>query len=726
MVTKMHIKKRKLPTNRKASVRMYVTALAFLMCFLTVTLLFLNTNIRKDSNIEYSDGYYVITDDTYPQNSAIYLQKHWSLIPGLKLEDIDKLDDWTNKDLLDKYDHKEEVMIYGAGWDVCGKYAYDVDRGLSADNSSFFYDGLNLKSAAYLVSIKLPDDKFSVKLNLSDVNGRAYVYCNGSFVGNLGNPQHSDMFRFDGGYNDITLQKSKDGTIDLLIIVYTNNLVSDPGLINIPAFLPNDINPIWHSFSAVILFLVEATALVCIIGGFMLRKTLTNSAEYWGLVAYILSFVLYYIFDMGFCSAVSIVKVGIKFFLLLLNATLSYIFISSLTIDGNAKKVTDFRKIDTQIVVCIAAFLWMLAFLDTRLILTEYISYASLFFIYLVGTGNLLKSIIFFKDRDNATVTLCSSVTIFCILYTMFSTGMLKVNIPLYGIFFVFGILALETVFIRKYVFQYAELSSTSKHLQYMVEEKTKHISSINKDLYDVNNRLLANEEARKNVMSNVSHDLRTPITAIRGYAELLLNSGDNIDKEKQRTYLTNIVKRSQQMERIVSDIVEISRMESSNEEFEFTDLSMRELLEEMYLLYDGELSGMGGDKKIFLSLPEDDLLIVRADPKRISRVFENLISNAVNYSKAEAAEIRLSGERDEDGYIVLKVSDNGIGIPENEVQNIFDRFYRAKNSGQNIKGTGLGLSIVKMIIDKHDGIITVNSKLGEGTEFTVKLHAVD
>ena len=146
----------------------------------------------------------------------------------------------------------------------------------------------------------------------------------------------------------------------------------------------------------------------------------------------------------------------------------------------------------------------------------------------------------------------------------------------------------------------------------------------------------------------------------------------------------------------------------------------------EMYLLYDGELSGMGGDKKIFLSLPEDDLLIVRADPKRISRVFENLISNAVNYSKAEAAEIRLSGERDEDGYIVLKVSDNGIGIPENEVQNIFDRFYRAKNSGQNIKGTGLGLSIVKMIIDKHDGIITVNSKLGEGTEFTVKLHAVD
>ena len=429
---------------------------------------------------------------------------------------------------------------------------------------------------------------------------------------------------------------------------------------------------------------------------------------------------------MGFCSAVSIVKVGIKFFLLLLNATLSYIFISSLTLDGNAKKVTDFRKIGTQIVVCIAAFLWMLAFLDTRLILTEYISYASLFFIYLVGTGNLLKSIIFFKDRDNATVTLCSSVTIFCILYTMFSTGMLKVNIPLYGIFFVFGILALETVFIRKYVFQYAELSSTSKHLQYMVEEKTKHISSINKDLYDVNNRLLANEEARKNVMSNVSHDLRTPITAIRGYAELLLNSGDNIDKEKQRTYLTNIVKRSQQMERIVSDIVEISRMESSNEEFEFTDLSMRELLEEMYLLYDGELSGMGGDKKIFLSLPEDDLLIVRADPKRISRVFENLISNAVNYSKAEAAEIRLSGERDEDGYIVLKVSDNGIGIPENEVQNIFDRFYRAKNSGQNIKGTGLGLSIVKMIIDKHDGIITVNSKLGEGTEFTVKLHAVD
>ncbi len=705
---------------------MYVTALAFLMCFLTVTLIFLNTNIRNDSKIEYVDGYYNLTESTYPKSGAVYLQNHWSFIPGFRLEDIDESTEWTNKDILAKYKHTEEAVILGGGWNFLGNKKYTVNEGISTDESPFIFDGLNLKSAAYLITIKLPDDKYALTLNLSDVNGRAYVYCNGIFVGNLGNPTYNDMFRFDGGYNNLTLQKNKNGNIDLLIVVYSNNLVSDPGIINIPAFYSTNVNPILQSASAVILFLVSATALVCIIGGFMLRKTLENTAEYWSLVAYIITFILYYIFDMGFCSAVSLIKIGIRYFLLLTNATLSYTFVSSLTASSNVKKVTDFRKVDTKIVVCLALFLWILAFLDTRLILTEYISFASLFFIYLVGTGNLLKSIIFFRDNANATLTLCSSVTIFCTLYSMLSRNMLKVNIPLYGVFFIFGILALEAVFIRKYVFQYAELSSTSKHLQYMVEEKTKHISSINKDLYDVNNRLLANEEARKNVMSNVSHDLRTPITAIRGYAELLLNSGDNIDREKQKTYLSNIVKRSQQMERIVSDIVEISRMESSNEEFEFTDLSMRELLEEMYLLYDGELTGTDGNKKIFLSLPEDDLLIVRADPKRISRVFENLISNAVNYSKAEAAEIYLSGERSEDGYIVMKVSDNGIGIPENEIQNIFDRFYRAKNSGQNIKGTGLGLSIVKMIVDKHDGIITVDSKLGEGTVFTVKLQAVD
>ena len=112
---------------------------------------------------------------------------------------------------------------------------------------------------------------------------------------------------------------------------------------------------------------------------------------------------------------------------------------------------------------------------------------------------------------------------------------------------------------------QYSELVNNATHLKLAIEQKTAHISEINRDLVNTNKKLLSNEEARKNVMSNVSHDLRTPITAIRGYAELLLKGGQTLSDEQRDTYLNNILKRSQQMERIVSDIVEISKMESTN-----------------------------------------------------------------------------------------------------------------------------------------------------------------
>ena len=142
-------------------------------------------------------------------------------------------------------------------------------------------------------------------------------------------------------------------------------------------------------------------------------------------------------------------------------------------------------------------------------------------------------------------------------------------------------------------------------------------------------------------------------------------------------------------------------------------------------MLYTSDLRN--SDKKIVIDMPDDDLLITKADPKRISRVFENLISNAINYSKEEAlieikawrsgSDLPLPEQR-----IHVTVKDNGIGIPPEEIDHIFDRFYRAKNSGQNIKGTGLGLSIVKMIIEKHDAEISVESVLGEYTIFHVIL----
>ena len=139
----------------------------------------------------------------------------------------------------------------------------------------------------------------------------------------------------------------------------------------------------------------------------------------------------------------------------------------------------------------------------------------------------------------------------------------------------------MEFFFIMRYVIQARKLEDTMEHMQFLVQEKTLRISEINKDLFNTNKRLLQNEQARKNVLSNVSHDLRTPITAIRGYAEIMLARGDNLNASQKENYLRNIIRRAEQMERIISDIVELTRLESNANEFQFMDVSISELLDD-------------------------------------------------------------------------------------------------------------------------------------------------
>ena len=180
-------------------------------------------------------------------------------------------------------------------------------------------------------------------------------------------------------------------------------------------------------------------------------------------------------------------------------------------------------------------------------------------------------------------------------------------------------------------------------------------------------------------------------------------------------------------MERIVADIMELTRMESSDSDFHFTSVSISEMLDELIVMYSMDLEDT--EKRLSLELPPMDSLIVKADPAKLSRVFENLISNAINYTEPKANIVVRAWRTGDMSHISMQkihvtVEDDGIGIPDQSIPRIFDRFYRANNSGVNIKGTGLGLAIVKLICDKHDADIKVTSKLGEGTTFEITLGA--
>ncbi|WP_110114086.1 ATP-binding protein [Bacillus sp. CGMCC 1.16541] len=224
-------------------------------------------------------------------------------------------------------------------------------------------------------------------------------------------------------------------------------------------------------------------------------------------------------------------------------------------------------------------------------------------------------------------------------------------------------------------------------------------------------------EQMRKDFVANVSHELKTPITSIKGFSETLLE-GAMEDTQLREQFLHIILKESERMQGLIQDLLDLSKVEQQGFKLNVQAVNVKVMLEEIVMV----LSNKTEEKDIELEtkLPEDEVWI-QGDTQRLKQVFINLISNAVTYTpkgghvQAELIEL--------DEEIIVKVSDTGIGISTEEIPRIFERFYRVdKARSRNSGGTGLGLAIVKHLIEAHKGQIEVTSTVGEGTVFSVRL----
>lgn len=221
-------------------------------------------------------------------------------------------------------------------------------------------------------------------------------------------------------------------------------------------------------------------------------------------------------------------------------------------------------------------------------------------------------------------------------------------------------------------------------------------------------------EQMRKDFVANVSHELKTPITSIKGFSETLLD-GALHDQEAAKMFLDIILKESGRMERLVADLLDLSKIEQKGLALNLTAVSLNKLLTEVIVTLESRLD----EKNIMLQVNVPEELIVQGDEYRLKQVFVNLITNAILYTPKGG---RIFIEANESSEVVeVKVSDTGIGIEKAELPRIFERFYRVdKARSRDSGGTGLGLAIVKHIMEAHHGKINVESKLNEGTTFTV------
>ncbi len=221
-------------------------------------------------------------------------------------------------------------------------------------------------------------------------------------------------------------------------------------------------------------------------------------------------------------------------------------------------------------------------------------------------------------------------------------------------------------------------------------------------------------EQMRREFTSNVSHELKTPLHSISGYAELLQN--DMVKQEDIVPFAGKIYREAQRMTSLVEDILSLSHLDEGAEDMEWTEVKLYELASKAIAGLEAEAKAA----KVTVSLSGEDCRL-HGIPQLLHSIIYNLCDNAIKYNKV-GGEVKVSVEKQDAGAL-LTVSDTGIGIPPQEQERIFERFYRVdKSRSKEVGGTGLGLSIVKHAVLIHHGTIEVDSEIGKGTTITVRL----
>jgi len=295
--------------------------------------------------------------------------------------------------------------------------------------------------------------------------------------------------------------------------------------------------------------------------------------------------------------------------------------------------------------------------------------------------------------------------------------------ILIWGSCLVMSLLMMNSL-VRRIIRPLQQLSDTSSQLTadtltreaVVIANAPQEVTQLARTYNELVERLALSWKHQRQFVSAVSHELRTPLTIVQGYLHRTLKRGDNLDAA-QRKGLVIAEEESLRMRRLLDDLLDLSRSDCGQLQLSCSPVAMEQAVRETV-----ELARTTTRRPIALDLPDpqtSESLVALADPDRLRQVLLDLIENADKYSPANKdvmVRLRRSGSR-----ISVEVTDEGIGIPSEEIPYVFDRFRRATNSMQQ-SGTGLGLSIVKLLVEAMDGEVSVHSELGRGSCFVVEL----
>ena len=216
---------------------------------------------------------------------------------------------------------------------------------------------------------------------------------------------------------------------------------------------------------------------------------------------------------------------------------------------------------------------------------------------------------------------------------------------------------------------------------------------------------------------SNIAHELKTPITSVTGYLETILDNPD-IEPEKQNYFIQKANAQANRLTDLINDIVILNKIEEASERFAFENINLSEIIDEIKEEYQSALN----KKKMSLDIHTDNEAQLRGNRPLFLSVFRNLIENSINYA-GENTKICINLYHADNKFYYFSFSDNGVGIPDEHLPRIFERFYRIDTGrSRKLGGTGLGLAIVKNAVVLHKGEISVRNTKDGGIEFLFSL----
>ena len=256
------------------------------------------------------------------------------------------------------------------------------------------------------------------------------------------------------------------------------------------------------------------------------------------------------------------------------------------------------------------------------------------------------------------------------------------------------------------------ENKDNKKYIKESDNSEIEEINELSKTLNYACSELIKTEDLRRELMANVSHDLKTPLTMIKAYAELIRDVTYK-DKEKMDKNLNTIIEETDRLNILVNDILELSKIQSNVSPLNIEEFDLNELIKSIINRYDIYIE----KENYNIEYKEQNNLIIKADKKRIEQVIYNLINNAINYT-GDDKKVFIKVKQDK-SKIRVEIKDTGKGIEKKDIEYIWDKYYKVDKTHSRVQiGSGIGLSIVKNILINHKFEYGVESKINKGTTF--------